>query len=152
MFREWLMNEEMHTGQGRVVVSPKPKGRYKTATRPWWMIIEVDEEIGRYYRELLSQFSKAQYKNLRMPEWGTHISIVRGEEPPNMELWLNWEGKVVHFEYSHDIKQMPFTPYLWLPAKCPDAEAIRLELGLSKEPQYGYHLTFARKEKAEEDL
>tara|TARA_Y100000034_G_scaffold100014_1_gene123129 strand:- start:4128 stop:4574 length:447 start_codon:yes stop_codon:yes gene_type:complete len=143
-FAEWLINEN-HMSSGRIITNPQPKGNYKTTTREWWMIVEASEEIGRFYRKMLATHSMAQFSSLAKPEWGTHVSIVRGEHPLKEEMWNKWDGKVVHFEYTNKITTKDHTPYYWVEARCPDAEAIRLELGLSKEPEYGFHLTFARK-------
>lgn len=141
-FADWYLMESQ-TGTGRIITNPQPKGRFKTSAREWWMIAEVDDEIGRYHRELFSHWSKAE--KLSMPEWGTHVSLVRGEHPRNADKWHEWDGKIIHFTYGHELQTMSHTPYMWVEAKCPDAEAIRLELGLSKEPEYGFHLTVARK-------
>ncbi len=143
-FIDWLINEN-NMSSGRIIINPQPKGSHKTITKDWWMIIEVSEEIGRYYRKQLSTFSMAKYNDLSAPEWGSHISIVRGEHPLNSEVWNKWNGKQVHFEYANKVEIRDHSLYFWLAAKCPEAEEIRLELGLSKHPEYGFHLTFAKK-------
>lgn len=129
---------------GRICTDPTPIGRFSTTTRPWWMIIRIDDDFGRLYRSLLANYSMARYGKVTTPEWGTHISVIRGEEPPVKSLWKSWENAEIVFEYHPAVAVRDDSPYIWMPVKCVEAEAIRDRLGLSLIPEVPFHLTFAR--------
>jgi hypothetical protein len=53
---------------------------------PWWLIIEADPELGRYYLQMTNWEYRSHFQ-LQKPAWGPHVTIVRGEEPPNIGFW-----------------------------------------------------------------
>jgi hypothetical protein len=107
-------------------------------TTKWWLVIEVDEEFGRYMRHLFEMWSY-RTRFLRAPLWGTHISVIRNEEPPLKDAWERLEGQEVVFDYDPAVQETD--GYLWLGVTCPQALDHRAELGLPREPWPPLHLT-----------
>jgi hypothetical protein len=107
-------------------------------TTKWWLVLDVDPELGRYFRHL---FLLASYRTrlLRAPLWGTHISVIRNEVPPRQEAWQRLEGREVEFEY--DFVAQETDGYYWLAVRCPQALDHREELGLVRDPWPPLHLT-----------
>lgn len=89
-----------HQSRGVVVYDP-PRPGMKRNTK-WWCVINVDREITRYYRWWIVR--QYHVKGLNPPSWNAHISVVRGEEPPNdlKQLWKKYHGEEVTFLYKHD--------------------------------------------------
>ena len=78
---------------------PRPGMKRRTS---WWIIVNVDREITRYYR----WWVKSHYWiDLHQPAWNAHISVLRGEQPRKdlMHLWKKYDGQRVDFEYSHNV-------------------------------------------------
>jgi hypothetical protein len=127
---------------GKLVYSP----RSHLGSNDKWLVLMCDDEISLYYRSL---YTKAYpYVNgdrsgkLTRPVWGTHVSVIRGERIPNMNLWGLDSNKIVEFEYEPGV--LDNGEYYWLKAKCPYLSQIREKYGLSKEPRFGFHLTIGR--------
>jgi hypothetical protein len=100
-----------------------------------------DDEISKYYREMF--YREYPWKGkLTRPVWGTHISIIRGEKIPNMDMWGKDANKIIEFEYEGGV--LDNNEYYWLKAKCPYLSDLREKYGLSKEPRFGFHLTIGR--------
>lgn len=108
-------------------------------TTEWWLILDIDPELGRYLR---AEYARFRYRTVeaRAPLWGTHVSVIRGEEPADKSAWKRHDGKRVEVRYSWDVTAM--NDYLWLPVWCPAANAVRVELGLPANPTPPLHLTF----------
>jgi hypothetical protein len=92
-----------HTGTGQIIYDP-PRPGMKRRTE-WWCVVNVFDkngDISRYYRYWIF---KKWGTVLDPPAHGTHISCVRGEEPPDhlKHLWGQETGKIVEFKYTHDI-------------------------------------------------
>jgi hypothetical protein len=106
-----------------------------------------DDEISRYYRQLYTM-AYPPYLNgdlslkLTRPVWGTHVSVIRGERIPNMNLWGLDANKIVEFEYDAGV--IDNGEYYWLKARCPALSELRLKYGLAPEPRFGFHLTIGR--------
>jgi hypothetical protein len=80
---------------------------------------------------------------LNKPKHGSHISIVRGEgEPANKKLWMLHDGGQFHFEYCHEITFGP--THVWLQVRSEELTKLRIDLGLSESPQFGFHLTLGK--------
>jgi hypothetical protein len=107
-------------------------------TTRWWLIIDCDPELGRFSRHLLVQ-GTYRTRTVQSPLWGTHISVVRGEEPPLKAAWERLNGQEVEFEYEPVIRETD--GYLWVPIRCEAALTHRQELGLQREPDPPLHLT-----------
>jgi len=120
--------------------SPKLLGSKSSAN--WWLVAEHGElpDIGAYYRHLY-HMSTSYTKKLIRPAWQEHVSVVRNEKPPNKEHWEAYAGETVDIDYSLEVKTDG--TYYWLPVRSLELERIRVELGLSPEPCYPFHLTFA---------
>lgn len=113
------------------------------------MVLDCPEDIGHYYRHLYwLEHSKAT--KLASPYWGSHITVVRNEEPPNKELWWNYDGERIEFEYfpgvQTNLTDERFRSFWWVNVVCPRFEEIRVELGLSKNSDGIYHMTIGSAE------
>jgi hypothetical protein len=127
---------------GGLVYSPKRLGTHVSPN--WWIIAQCDKEIGYYLRNLYAIRVFRTNKLIRSV-WGEHVSIVRNEEPDNDKVAQYWE------KYSGRNIQMriflePTTDghWWWLPAISEAACVIRTQLGLTRNPEIPFHLTFGR--------
>ena len=93
------------------------------SVNPYKLIVNVDNEIGNYYRSLI-----LKYFQVRKPMYSSHISIVRNEVPFNLHLWDKYQGVQISFEYESFIYSDEL--YYWLNAYSSVLEDIRIELGL----------------------
>jgi hypothetical protein len=104
------------------------------------LVLDVDQGIVDFYRAMLP---KSIRTNRQM--YNAHISVVRKEVPPNMELWGKYAGEQIEFKYSNVIRNGNL--YYWLDVWCERLEQIRLELGLPCDSPYtrppdGFSKTF----------
>lgn len=107
---------------------------YSTGTliysdNPYKLIVDVDDEIGNYYRSLIPK-----YHNVRKPLYASHISVIRNEIPGNISSWKRHSGKDLLFSYENIVYYDEV--YYWLNAYSFDLEKIRLELGLTNISDY----------------
>jgi hypothetical protein len=126
---------------GKLRYSPTINGtlnRRDGGTNKWWLVIDVDPEIGIYYRNLF-KMSTYGVKTLQRPAWDAHISVVSNEIPPNKENWMKYNDMEIEFEYFPEMKDNQI--YFWFPVVCDFALDIRQELGLERNPIYPLHLT-----------
>lgn len=127
---------------GKLVYSP----RTHLSSSDRWLVLMCDDEISKYYRHLYSRdypyLNGGQSTKLTRPVWGTHVSVIRGERIPNMNLWGLEANKIVEFEYEPGV--IDNGEYYWLKAKCPALSDLREKYGLYKEPRFGFHLTIGR--------
>lgn len=127
---------------GKLVYSP----RTHLASSERWLVVMCDDEISKYYRHLFSKdypyVNGERVGKLTRPVWGTHISVIRGERIPNMNLWGIDANKIIEFEYEAGV--IDNGEYYWLKAKCPYLSDLREKYGLHKEPRFGFHLTIGR--------
>lgn len=119
---------------GRIRYSPK-----NNLNQNWWVILDCDEQIGKYYRNLY-KISTFNVDSLKTPSWKEHITIVRNEVPVNKRNWLDYNGKVVEFTYNTTPKCNE--QFYWLDVYCDFFYYFRLNLGLPKNPEIPFHLTF----------
>jgi len=87
------------------------------------LIVSVDPQLALFYRSLIPK-----YKNVAGQRYAPHISVVRNEVPPNMNLWGKYEGERILFLYDPIIQND--TLYYWLNVFSVRLEVIRVELGL----------------------
>lgn len=112
---------------GFFMILYKAKGKllYKT---DWWLTLQTDEEICKYYRTLI----QIECKGLRLnpPKHGAHITVVSGkhEIPVNKQFWGKYENREIVFDYEPVIHQD--REYFWMTVYCEEFETIRIELGL----------------------
>ena len=53
----------------------------------WWLTFAPIDDVGDYYRYMFNHANRARLK-IQKPKWGSHISILRMEEPTqNKHLW-----------------------------------------------------------------
>lgn len=122
---------------GKLTYSP----RSHLGSNNRWLVLMCDDEISKYYRYMF--YTEFPWKGkLTRPVWGTHISIIRGEKIPNMNLWGIDSHKIIEFEYEGGV--MDNGEYYWLKAKCPYLSSLREKYGLRSEPKFGFHLTIGR--------
>lgn len=72
---------------------------------------------------------------------GTHVSLLKGDSPPNPEYWGKYEGFEVEFHFNHLIRY-DNGKHAWTDVYSEDLSAIREELGFP--PKFWYHLTVGR--------
>jgi hypothetical protein len=120
----------MFNGHGKLLYYPS-----------WWLIVKVNEDVCRYYRNLIH----FQYRSLRLnpSKHGAHITVIAGKyEQPDDEhkpLWSKYEGERIEFEYSPEIETN--NEYFWAKVECKRIEEIRAELGLPPKIKHPWHLT-----------
>jgi hypothetical protein len=128
---------------GRLRYSPQLIGA-RADFVSWWLVVDCDPEIGRYYRHL---FRLAQHRccDLQRPAWKEHITVIRDEEPPDSKklLWKKYDGLCVPFKYSHLARGDDL--YVWLDVESEQLLDIREELGLPRLPEYSLHVTIGNK-------
>lgn len=136
----------MFTSTGKIIYNPH-RGRMKTRT-DWWCVVDIDKEITRYYRWWIKN---RYWIDLCQPSWNAHISVIRGEKPkPHlMHLWKKYDGQVVEFQYSHNVRQSGDTTgfdrpdhYWFVEIECPQLVEIRKELELPF--NWKLHITIGR--------
>lgn len=138
-------------GTGVLVYDPHRPGM-KTKT-DWWIVVNVDSEICRYYRWWVWRRYMIE---LKQPSWGAHVSVLRGGEPRanKKHLWKKYQGEQIDLEYSHNVRQAGDTTggdrpnhYWFVDVWSERLNEIRDELGFSLEFQgkpIKYHLTVGR--------
>ena len=96
---------------------------------PYKLIVNIDDEIGNYYRSLIPK-----YLDVRKPMYPSHISVIRNEVPPNIKLWNKYHDRHVHIVYENFIYNDEV--YYWLNAYSFFLEDVREGLGLASTSQY----------------
>ena len=104
----------------------------------WWLVIDCDRELGKYYRRLYSMYHHECY-TIQRPAWAEHVTVIRNEEPPNKHLWMEGDGQdveiIVHATPESD------GHYVWFPVECDFVLEIRSRLGLTRQPAIPLHLS-----------
>ena len=135
-----------HTGYGYIKYDPY-RGGMKRRTN-WWAVVEIDREITRYFRWWVK---KEFWIDLKQPSWDAHISIIRGEKPPEhlRHLWKKYDGQRVEFKYKHHVRQSGDTTgkdrpdhYWFVEVDCPLLKQIRDEFGFPS--NWKQHITIGR--------
>ena len=106
--------------------------------------VEVDPGIAETYRALVPKTVR-----LNKPRYAPHISVIRSEIVPRLDLWGKYEGQSVRFQYDSHIYNDE--TYYWLRVTCPILMFVRRELGLpslsdlARPPDMAacFHTTFA---------
>lgn len=104
--------------------------------KPWWLVGFAEGEVSEYYTWFLKNRTGIA---LMRPAWGSHISIVRGEMPVNIDAWKKYDGQVISLEYDPDIRSNG--KHWWLKVECEQMLDIREELGLVRKHPLSLHLT-----------
>lgn len=137
--KEFEKPKNLLTSRGTLVYDPKCGNKFD----PWWVILECDKDIAALYRFL---FFKKTGKILQPPAFGAHISISRGVELENKELWGMNQGKIINFLYD------PFDiatngKHWWFHCYSDEILELRDKLGLSPDAHHKwkrFHLTFGK--------
>jgi len=120
----------MFSGYGKLLYYPS-----------WWLIMKVDEEICRYYRNLIHFHHRSL--QLSPSRNGAHITVIAGKyEKPDEEhkrFWNKYQDEEVNFKYSPEINTDG--EYFWMEIECKRIEEIREELGLTPKIPQPWHLT-----------
>ena len=103
--------------------------RYTRTDTSLKLVVEIDKELTRYYRALIPKYIKSSPQM-----YAPHISLVRKEIPPNMEVWDKYEGQEIDFFYENIVYFGDV--YCWLNVFSKRFEEIRAELGLRVESIY----------------
>lgn len=104
-----------------------------------WLILQVDDEIARYYASILK-------KELGVDlHWkaksGAHVSVIRGEMLLKPQLWGHDHGKKIEINYTHQIYTNG--EHWWLNVVCDELADIRSQYGLPTNKRF-FHLTIGR--------
>jgi len=136
------------TSVGTLRYSPKLNGsldRRDGGSTKWWLVIDVDPDLGKYCRQMY-YYARHKADKLQRPAWEAHISVIRDEEPIDglKPLWEKYSGQTIEFAYDMQAAEGDDT-YVWLPVVCEAALDIRVELGLQREPYFPLHLTIGNR-------
>ena len=124
-----------HFSTGKLLYDP---GKGTKKFDPWWVILECDKGIVDFYIWLAARNGVVISKNLL---WGSHISVVKGEEPPKKENWGKDFGEVRLWHTN--IIRTDNGMHAWVDAWSEDLAKIRQELGLT-DVKMSYHITLGR--------
>ena len=117
-------------------------GLLRYSINPYKLIVEVDPDISNFYRSLIPK-----YIHLNKPMYAPHISVVRNNIPPNINVWDKYQNQKATFQYNSYIYNDEL--YYWLDVYSIDLENIRSELGLkpfgdvtwSPDGRHKFHIT-----------
>lgn len=133
---------------GVLVYDPFRPGMKNT---DWWIILNTDEELCRYYRWWIWRQYMVDLKN---PSWGSHVSILRGAKPraDKIHFWKKYQREKIKFEYSPVVRQQVDTDgnlgHFWfIDVWSERLNDIRDELGFKTvidDKKIKYHLTIGR--------
>ena len=138
-------------GTGVLTYDPHRPG-LKSKT-DWWIVVNTDSEICRYYRWWVY---RRYMLELQKPSWGAHVSVLRGGKPAGdkMHLWKKYQGEKIEFEYEPIIRHSGDTTrgdrpdVFWFVDVWSDRmNEIRAELGFTnvfRDQPIKYHLTVGR--------
>ena len=126
--------------KGIIEFSPEDVTRKHKAQSSWKRvaIIKTNCDIDRYYAWFLKKrFNLELNKNLR----GPHVTFISDRLEKNIfeEASQIFNNKEVTFYIELEPREKE--AHWWLRVYCPEAEAIRESMGLSKSPYFGFHLT-----------
>lgn len=130
-------------GKGKLIYNPARPGIKKAQRHtPWWLIVSVDNEIGKYYRDWID---RVFHLKLQHPAWGTHITLLNDRDvvkPEFQQHWKKYHNQWIEFEYSVVLEQ--HWKFWTLPVKCERFIEIRHELGVLHD--HPFHITIGRME------
>ena len=111
-------------------------------TTDWWLILRCDPEIGRFYRGLYEKASHG-ISRLSEPLWGTHVSVIRDEKPPDLSAWKAPDGNTLTLQYENDLTF--YGDYGVVSVHCPEVLDYRETLWLKRDPEYPLHMTIGNR-------
>jgi hypothetical protein len=132
------MNSEIYfryRSFGTLHFDPKPGTKH---FEPWWALLVCDEGIVTLYSWFLKTYGLETEPNKL---WGSHVSVIKGQEPNDKAAWGRDEGKRVEFWYTDKIR-WDNDKHAWLDVFSPQMCQIREGIGLPGKSFY--HLTLGR--------
>lgn len=104
----------------------------------WWLVVDCDIEIIRYYRWLSE---RELGRKINTPKHGAHVTVINGTEPlKNKEQWGKFNGEKVELEVGKIYTLPPVEKQLFcLEIKCPKLVEARQFFGL--ESEFPFHMT-----------
>lgn len=124
-----------YKSHGRLHFDPKQGTKH---FEPWWALLHTCKGIVTLYAYFLKCYGLETEPNML---WGPHISVIKGQEPLNKELWGKDEGRRVEFWYTDKIR-WDNDKHAWLDCFSPEMSKIREKLGLPGKSFF--HLTLGR--------
>ena len=116
--------------------------------KDWWIVVNTDNEICRYYRWWVWNRYMIDLQN---PSWGAHLSVLRGGKPAEdkMHLWKKYQGETIKFKYEAFVRHTGITGnepniFWYVDAWSDRLGEIRDELGFTNTfdgKKIKYHLT-----------
>jgi hypothetical protein len=122
---------------GTLRYSPKLLGGNSPSPN-WWLILNCDPEIGKYFRHL-HYLHRHRTEKLHRPAWAEHVTVIRNEQPPNPKLWEAFSGQQVEIKVLLPAQSNGY--YVWLPVQCDYLLDLREGLGLPRHPVIPLHLS-----------
>lgn len=107
------------------------------------MILRTDSGILEYYQHWIRTHYDVKFQPT---VWGAHLSVSRGVTPTNVKAWNKYRNERVEFTYSNEVYRID--TFFCVKAYSTRLEDIREELGLSRIPKHGFHITIGRMNKA----
>lgn len=133
--------QDFYEINGRLIYDPPRPGMKKGhRAQPGWLVVEVDDGIGMFYRWLIKKWNG---RILSPAAFGTHITVINDRDPdmskhPN---WKKYHGKNIK------IKVVPRIDHHWrfwtIDVISDELQSIREELGLGKK-KHPFHITVGR--------
>lgn len=97
---------------------------------PWWLLVLCDKEIINYYAKLCVDAGILLQKG---SAYGAHVSVTRGEIPPNIEKWGKYDNEEIELFHSHNVRWSKY--HAWIDVYSERLNEIREELGYPLKPQ-----------------
>jgi hypothetical protein len=125
----------IHKTTGILEFDPKSGTKH---FEPWWALLNCDDGIAEFYAWLLKGYGLVA-DTFKL--WGTHVSVIKGQEPAIKAKWGSAQGRAVEYWYTNQIR-WDNGKHAWLDVYSEEMSQIREEMGLS--PKVRYHLTIGR--------
>jgi hypothetical protein len=126
----------VHKTTGSLEFDPKIGTKHY---EPWWALLRADEPTIDFYAWLLKRGHGIEVVTHQL--WGSHISVVKGQEPSFKDQWGKNQGKEVEYWYTNQVR-WDNMKHAWLDVFSPQMSDIREEMGLP--PKCFFHLTIGR--------
>tara|TARA_Y100000310_G_C20689909_1_gene821548 strand:+ start:1331 stop:1738 length:408 start_codon:yes stop_codon:yes gene_type:complete len=131
----------MHRIKSTGILIFDPKTNQTKHYRDWWLILKCDEEIAKYYRYWVQRETGIV---LQRSLWGSHVSIIRGEQPvSNVEKWNKHHKQQLEFTYYPELIHSNETHW-WIEVAIDPLSQYRKLFGLKERPLFSFHLTIGR--------